>query len=229
MARQIITACQAILLIFCLCWALQIQAWPSLKDGSRTHVPAVGKLLVAMPKLQDPRFRRTVILLIRSSPRGVVGLIVNRPTRLTLQTEFEEWVSEPRSGDPLYWGGPVAMNRRVMLVEQSLDDRYSQQQEPLLEQLYLAHNMRQFEQVLKQPKPQQRFRIYAGYAGWGARQLEREIARGDWLVLSGSADLVLQTDTEAIWPQLINYRHDQMAAREFNVAQIEAPAIDVGL
>ncbi len=229
MARQLIRISQAIVLSFCLVWTTASQAWPSLRGATYAHALAVGKLLVAMPQVQDPRFRRSVILLVHSGPKGAVGLVINRPTRLTLHAEYEDRVGEPHGSDLLHWGGPLAMNRRMMLVEQGRDEPYSQPRAPLLEQLYLAHDLRQFEQVLKHPKPQQRFRVYVGYTGWGARQLQHEIARGDWLVVSGSSDLVMQADTEAIWPQLINYRHDQMASRQFSVAQIALPTIDAGL
>lgn len=202
-----------------LSWSQSVSAWPSydrdsgINGGlSGTHAPGVGKLLVAMPSLKDPHFNNAVVLLVRYSAKGAVGLIINRPTRLTLATEFEALVSKSLEGDALFWGGPVGMNRRVMLVERGTDETDAKPQKPLMERLYFANSLQQFQDLLSQDQPQQRFRIYAGYAGWGASQLEHEILRGDWIVMPGNVDLIMQSDTESIWPQLINYRHGQMAS-----------------
>jgi putative transcriptional regulator len=200
-------------MILSFSWSLPVSAWPSFGSGSgKAHVPAEGRLLVAMPAMKDPHFKNAVILLVRHNASGAIGLIINRRTRLTLASEFENMVSEPLGEDSLFWGGPVAMNRRVMLVERERDEGIDKPQQSLLERLYFANSLQQFQAVLKQDQPLQRFRVYAGYAGWGANQLEHEIIRGDWIVIPGSVDLVLQSDTESIWPQLIHYRHGLMAA-----------------
>lgn len=198
-------------------WSQPVSAWPSYDKGygfSGTHAPAVGKLLVAMPSLKTPQFSNTVVLLVRYSAKGAVGLIINRPTKITLASEFEELVSEPHAGDTLFWGGPVGMNRRVMLVERGQDEGpdTGTPHRTLMDRLYVVNNWPQFQHMLQQDQPRQRFRIYVGYAGWGASQLEHEIIRGDWIVMPGNADLVLQSDTQSIWPQLISYRRGKMAA-----------------
>ncbi|MEH6472172.1 MAG: YqgE/AlgH family protein [Halopseudomonas sp.] len=212
MPRKLINVIRSLLVILCLVWLLPVYGWSFLKDKSATHAPAVGKLLVAMPGLNSPHFASTVILLVRYSAEGAVGLIINRPTRLTLANEFQGQVGEQQGRESLYWGGPMAMDRRVMLLEYLGNDQQREQLEPVFESIYLANSRLQFQQLLKQEQPEHRFRVFAGYAGWGASQLEREIVRGDWLVLPGNAELVMQQDAESIWPQLMSYQHGQMAA-----------------
>ena len=208
-------------LILCMLLSQGLWAWPQLRglqESPAAHRPAVGKMLVAMPTLKDPHFRASVVLLIRYGKEGAVGLVINRPTQLDLQAEFQGLVGEKPGRETLYWGGPVAMDRRVMLVEHTVpleDDNH----ERVLQSLYLANDPQQFEYMLKQNEPLQRFRVYAGYAGWRPLQLEREIIRGDWVVVPGDVTLVLQQDSESIWPQLINYRHGQMA---FNRLEVDA-------
>jgi len=192
-----------------------VQAWPFLQDKSGTHIPAMGKLLVAMPSLNSPHFSATVILLLSYSKAGATGLIINRPTQLTLAAEFADQVSEHQASEKLFWGGPVEMNRRVMLVE-SAEHEDTSALDPVIDSIYLANDRTEFSRLLKQDAPDNRLRVFAGYAGWGPKQLEREIVRGDWLVVPGDAEMVLRAQTDSIWPQLINYKHGRMAALDFN-------------
>ncbi|MEH6826391.1 MAG: YqgE/AlgH family protein [Motiliproteus sp.] len=218
MPRRFILISRWLLFFCCAGWLLPVHAWSFLNDRSGTHVPAVGKLLVAMPGLDSPRFSATVILLLRYSPAGAAGLIINRPTRITLAAEFEGQISESQSREALFWGGPVEMDKRLMLVEKSAGVESSETLVPVLETLYLTNDLSQLQQPQDQRSP--RFRIFAGYAGWTRSQLEREIENGDWLVLPGTVERVLQADTRAIWPQLIYPQRGRIAASSINPGQV---------
>lgn len=211
MPQRLLTMIRMVLFMACLGWQVPVSAWPFLKDPSGVHAPEVGKLLVAMPDLNHPHFKAAVILLLHYSQQGAAGLILNRPTRLTLAAEFEDQVSERLGKETLYWGGPQAMDRRVMLLE-SFDDETARPLEQVLDSIYLANELSEFRRLLKQESPVHRLRVFAGYTGWGPSQLEQEIIRGDWLVLPGRAELVMPRETESIWPQLMHYRHGLMAA-----------------
>tara|TARA_R110002095_G_scaffold137947_3_gene119549 strand:- start:2969 stop:3706 length:738 start_codon:yes stop_codon:yes gene_type:complete len=222
MAQRSLLLARCLLLLGCLSWLLPAHGWSFFKDRSGTHVPAVGKLLVAMPSLTSPHFGGTVILLVRYSRGGALGLIINRPTRITLAAEYSNQINERHGDEALFWGGPVAMHRRVMLVENpALDKKLAEQEgaverllEPVLEQnlggLYLINNRALFQRLLLDDQLHSRMRVFAGYSGWGPSQLEREIIRGDWLVLPGGVELVMQSDPESIWSQLIHQQRGQM-------------------
>ncbi|WP_421865574.1 YqgE/AlgH family protein [Motiliproteus sp.] len=197
-----------------------VHAWPYLHPFAKQEPKAEqapqkflkpGRLLVAMPQQQDPRFKQAVVMLLQYNRNGAVGVIINRPTRLTLGVEFEGRVAETKADQKLFWGGPVSMDQRVMLFEQPTDPADDSTPGVLLQQLRVALSGGQFQQLLEQALPQ-RFRIYAGYTGWAPRQLELEIIHGQWLILPGDPELLFQTDTQSIWNQLMSYHNGRLAA-----------------
>ena len=221
----------SLLLLTGLSLTTTAHGWPQWQPGKdrsgaeQIETLAPGKLLVAMPQQRDPHFRGTVVLLLRYNRHGAIGLIINRPTKLTLESEFEGQVDKSSAQHRLYWGGPVAMNHRLMLFEQQQpDDSLAGGRGPLLEQLYLAHTRGKFRALLRQRSDAepQRFRIYAGYSGWGPRQLELEVIHGQWLVLPGDTELVLESDSESIWDRLMRYHDGRMA-------QLDQPPALAGL
>ncbi|RDE22727.1 YqgE/AlgH family protein [Motiliproteus coralliicola] len=196
-----------------------VQAWPFLhpfakQDSYSKQSPQKllkpGRLLVAMPQQKDPRFKQAVVLLLQYNRNGAVGVIINRPTRLTLGTEFEGRVADAKADQKLFWGGPVSMDQRVMLFEEPTDETDESSPGVLLQQLRVALSGGQFQQLLEQALPQ-RFRIYAGYTGWAPRQLELEIIHGQWLILPGDPELLFQADTQTIWNQLMSYHNGRLA------------------
>lgn len=200
-------------------WSSSAYAWPHLNPSTKQdstiskQLLKPGRLLVAMPNQQDPRFKQAVVLLLQYNRNGAVGVIINRPTRLTLGSEFEGQVADAKADQKLFWGGPVSMDQRVMLFEEQLDVADDSTPGVLLQQLRVALSGGQFQQLLEQALPQ-RFRIYAGYTGWAPRQLELEIIHGQWLILPGDPELLFQTDTQSIWNQLMSYHNGRLAAIE---------------
>jgi putative transcriptional regulator len=161
---------------------------------------AVGKLLVANEKVKDPRFARTIVLLVNYGHRGAVGLIVNRPIDTRLSHVLPNVKGIEKSNEKLYFGGPVGMNQITMLIQSASKPAESGK---IFDHIYASNSLTLLEQMIEKKGPDQKFRLYVGYAGWGPGQLESEISRGDWRILKGSPDIVFNNAPDQIWQKLV--------------------------
>ena len=156
-----------------------------------------GKLLIAMPSLLDPNFRRTVILLCEQGPEGALGLVVNRPTEVEVSTLISD-LSGLDPSERVYAGGPVGKNGMLILCRGAAGPSGHE----VLDDLFLAKEL----EALKTPGilgPKGEIRCYLGYAGWAPGQLEMEIQSGAWRVANGSADLTFDAEPSLLWPQMM--------------------------
>jgi putative transcriptional regulator len=158
-----------------------------------------GKLLVASRRLGDPNFAQTVILLLEHSSQGAMGLVVNRPTRERLSALFPRVEGLQERAEALFLGGPVRRSQVLMLVR---SNRQLEEAERVAENLYVSASRPLLERILA-GSSDTRFRVFSGYAGWAAGQLEREVFLGDWLTLPYDEDIVFAAHPSSIWPKLI--------------------------
>jgi putative transcriptional regulator len=151
----------------------------------------VGKFLVAKPVLQDPNFVQTVVLMLKHNDEGAFGLVVNRPAKA-------EGVPFP-----VYVGGPCPAAGLIMLHGQAdwvADD--PDEVEELLPGVYLG-DAECLKRVAETEEGQTaRYRVFAGYSGWGPDQLESELAAGAWIIAPATAQLVFDTSVEELWDHL---------------------------
>jgi putative transcriptional regulator len=156
--------------------------------------------LIAMPQLGDPHFHRTVVLILRHTAEGARGLVLNRPTRVTLRDVARGQAIKvaPRlSQQAVYFGGPVDPQRGYVL-----HDRASVVEKHLLAPgLFLSETVEALRQLLGEGSGMLRF--FLGYAGWAPQQLEREVAQGTWLFTEASQDRVLRGDAETLWDEVL--------------------------
>jgi putative transcriptional regulator len=159
-----------------------------------------GMLLVASRDLPDPNFSETVVLLIAYGPNGTVGVIVNRPSDVKLATVLPSIKSLHGRSDMVYMGGPVLANHVLLLVRaaRAPDDSLA-----VFDGVYASSSMDVLKHESEQRGSKQRFRAYAGHAGWAPGQLEAEIARGDWYVTPADAESVLSPKPRDLWRKLI--------------------------
>ncbi|MEJ2363499.1 MAG: YqgE/AlgH family protein [Deltaproteobacteria bacterium] len=162
--------------------------------------PAKGKFLVASRQLLDPNFSQTVVLLIDYQEHGAMGLIINRPSELKLSEALPEMEELQQRPDTIYLGGPVARNQLLLLIRTTSPPEGSQQ---VFADIYLTSSQTVIERMIKDSKVEERFRFYAGYAGWGAGQLDNEIAMGGWHVMGADVETVFDRSASEIWPDLI--------------------------
>ncbi len=152
--------------------------------------PIVGsfanQFLIAMPGMVDDNFAGTVVYICDHTSNGAMGLVVNRPTDVDLATLFDKidlkLEIQPKASEPVYFGGPVQTDRGFVLHEQLETEHASYYSSSLRVSGGLAMTTsKDILQEVAAGQGPQRFLMTLGYAGWGAGQLEDEIARNSWL------------------------------------------------
>jgi len=173
-----------------------------LTNQSRLMVkPSTGKFLIASRQLLDPQFAETVVLLIEYNQRGAMGIIINRPSELKLSAVLPEIQVLGERPDTIYLGGPVAKNQLLLLIRTSSPPEGSRL---VFEDIHVSSSQAVIKRMIKNPEGEERFRVYAGYAGWAPGQLDNEIATGGWHVLRADAETVFDKSASEIWPDLIH-------------------------
>ena len=150
-----------------------------------------GKLLIATPELMDPNFFRTVSFVFHHDQTGAGGVILNRPSNVTVADVWIDLGPNRFSDRPVNVGGPV--EGPLMALH---DSNLGKLEHQLLPGVALTVSEESIREILDQ-EPNS-IKIFSGYAGWGAGQLEQEIQRGGWLTLDCKASDVFETPEE-IW------------------------------
>jgi putative transcriptional regulator len=165
--------------------------------GSASVAPA---FLLSMPQLNDPNFRRTVVLLCQHSPEGAWGLVLNRPTGTpAVEAVRLDPPIEHDNGLELWVGGPVEPERGCILFG---DDPQSDEAAPLGEGLYLSGSAALLRRLLEGTVPP-RTRLLMGYAGWGPGQLDEELRESAWLISEVQGDLIFDVSADRMWETAI--------------------------
>jgi putative transcriptional regulator len=148
------------------------------------------QFLIAMPAMVDPNFAGSVVYICDHSERGALGLVINRPTELTLETLFDridlKLEIAPWKGSPVYFGGPVQTERGFVLHRPP--KAYSSTL-PITSDVALTTSKDVLEAVAEGSGPEQML-VTLGYSGWGAGQLESEIAQNAWLTVKAQPDII---------------------------------------
>jgi putative transcriptional regulator len=156
-----------------------------------------GQLLLASPTLRDPNFERTVVLIGLHSEEGAMGVVLNRPSGVTIgeaAPQLEQAVSE---GDPVYVGGPVQQSSIVFLAE-FLDP--SPAGVLVLGRIGFPAPDADIDEL---SEATERVRVFAGFAGWGEGQLETEIEEGDWIAQAALPEDVFTDVPEQLWSRVL--------------------------
>lgn len=172
---------------------------PELPSPSLT--PEKGIFLVAKPGMVDPRFQRSVVLVLAHSDKGTLGLIINRPTDVPLSRVLPDLQTPDAERHALFFGGPVGMDMLIFLVRSGAPPEHARH---VMTDVYFSVDRDTLEQLLTKHKAGSELRLYIGHSGWGPGQLAAEIARGDWLLARADSATVFEKDLQTIWPQLID-------------------------
>ncbi len=159
-----------------------------------------GKLLVAMPSMGDPRFQHSVILVCAHSENGSMGLILNKLVPdLSFATLLDHLkMPKPPHGREIrvHFGGPVEPGRGFVL--HSRDYHSDAGTMPVEGGFSMTATLDVLEAIARGAGPDQAL-LALGYSGWGAGQLESEIARNDWLTVEATSGLIFANDDGAKW------------------------------
>lgn len=151
-----------------------------------------GHLLVATTELLDPNFARTVVLMFEHTELGAAGVVINRPIEASITDIAEQVFEQPMDWDkPIYLGGPVPGPLMVIHVDPVMADQ------EILPGVYSTIEAEKVRELLRQKT--EPTLIVANYAGWGAGQLERELAEETWEFTAANDDHLFGADPETLW------------------------------
>ncbi len=155
-----------------------------------------GRLLLSNATLFDPNFRRTVVLIGHHDEDGAVGVVLNRPLGVPVDTAVPPLSDLVAFGDEVFEGGPVQPDAAVVIAEFSDPTRAS-----LV--AFGAIGFLPDEMETEDRDAIVRARIFAGYSGWGPGQLEDELAEDAWLVTEATDEDVFTPEPERLWERVV--------------------------
>jgi putative transcriptional regulator len=167
-----------------------------------------GMLLLASPEMLDPNFVDTVVLLLDADEDGAMGVVINRPSPVPVVSVLADWgdiVAEP---EVLFRGGPVSPEGAlaVALLRDPSDAPAGLR--PVTESLAIVDLEGEAGDL---DGAVDGVRIFAGYAGWGAGQLEGEIAGGDWYVVPSLPPDAFRADPSDLWREVMRRQPGELA------------------
>lgn len=145
------------------------------------------QFLIAMPYMQDPNFSGTLTYICDHNEQGALGLVVNRPLEVSMGEILEQLDIECGELDtPVYAGGPLKMDRGFVLHRPA---REWQSTLSITGSLSVTTSRDVLEAIARDQGPED-YLVTLGYAGWGAGQLEQELAGNFWLTCPADPDIL---------------------------------------
>ncbi len=168
--------------------------------------------LIAMPGLQDPLFGQSVVYLCEHSPRGALGLVINKPCDIDLKGLFDK-VELPLSRPdlqraPVFFGGPVQTERGFVLHEATFS-RDDQPEQPVYASTMVIPGglemttSRDVLEAISSGSGPRKVLISLGYSSWGEGQLESELGDNSWLTVAADARLIFDTPVPERYAQAL--------------------------
>jgi putative transcriptional regulator len=175
-------------------------------DAPQQRASFAGQLLIAAPNMSDPRFRQTVILMVKHDANGAFGLAINRPLGERLLANVMEALGEK---DPaatgsvrIFLGGPV--QPELAFVIHSADYHASGTID-VDANIAVSGSRDVLRDLAHQQGPKQSLIVF-GYAGWGPGQIEGEMAQRAWFTTAADAKLVFDWDRDQLWDEAMKRR-----------------------
>jgi putative transcriptional regulator len=170
--------------------------------ASTEPVVRPGSLLVSSTDLVEPAFRRTVIYVIEHNEAGSLGVVINRPSETAVQEVLPQWAPLAARPAALYVGGPVKRDAALCLATLrtgALIDGVAG--------LRRVHGRVVMVDLDSDPEViaplVEGVRIFAGYSGWTFGQLDSELQRDDWMVVSALPSDVVAPARIDVWAQVL--------------------------
>lgn len=176
-------------------------------------------LVVASPRLEDPNFARRVVLVLDHSDHGVLGVVLNKPGGVGVDEVLPQWHPWATPPAELFTGGPVARNAVIGLARLRVgEDRdadpvtsASDGWKPIIAD---AHPVGTIDLGAGPDPIADRIigvRLFSGYAGWDAGQLEEEIEEGSWYVVKAEPNDPVSADPEGLWQRVLRRQGGSLA------------------
>jgi putative transcriptional regulator len=165
-----------------------------MEQHENTSSVRQGSFLVASPRLLDPNFQKTVVLIIEHNEDGTLGLILNRPSESTIEELWRQLDEPPCDNQQrLRVGGPVEGPLTAIHTEAALSEK------DVLPGVHFSVEKEHLEQLVRGNV--ERVRFFVGYSGWAPGQLDAELAQGSWLVTPATVARLFEPDDD-LWDKV---------------------------
>jgi putative transcriptional regulator len=165
-----------------------------------------GQILIASQAMRDPRFDHTVILMVRHNAGGALGIVINRPLGERPLAKLLEAVGEKDDGITgslrIFSGGPV--QPEIGFVIHSAE--YHRPETIDIDGRVAVTSTREILRDIVSKHGPEKILVAFGYAGWGAGQLEGELAQRAWFTGSADAKLIFEEDRNKVWDDAVAHR-----------------------
>ncbi len=182
-----------------------------MADGAGYQLVQAGRLLVANPLLPDPNFDRTVVLLLAYSEEGALGVVLNRPSETLVAAPLPRW--EQLAADPavVFVGGPVE-GQAVICLARATGPADSEESTSGWQAVTADVGIQGLDEDPDGLHPGvSEVRVFAGYAGWMAGQLENEIGLGAWWVVDAEPEDPFSDEPGELWKRVLRRQRGSLA------------------
>lgn len=178
------------------------------------HISLQGQFLLDGGKLRGSFFQRTVVLICQHDSEGAFGLVLNRSANSKVGDVIVANLPETIKERPLFLGGPVqpaalSFLHADGLLPQAKSERPAKPEANVMSTISLGHSLDALLELGDSFAAGSQLRLFAGYAGWAAGQLDNEMARHDWLTHPASLDLIFDTDPALLWKSILRQKGPQ--------------------
>jgi putative transcriptional regulator len=163
---------------------------------------------VAQPSLRDPNFKRTVVLVLEHGDDGAIGVVLNRPSEFSVEGALPDWAGLAALPSVVFIGGPVVEQGTAICLARARAEAPADLFKPVMEGVGTLD--------VNQPPEElgaaiEEVRLYAGYAGWTAGQLEDEIEAGGWFVVDARPVDGFTSDPGGLWHAVLGRQSGETA------------------
>ncbi len=177
-------------------------------EPAATGKPLLGKLLVASPLLRDPNFERSVVLVAAHDEFSALGVVLNRATEVEVTDVLDGWEHLVAAPSVVFEGGPVQPDAAICVARVQPNFKL-EGFSPFMGSIGTLDVTRAPESFSGQLDG---LRVFAGYAGWEAGQLESEVAEGAWFVCDALPGDPFVEQPDDLWTMVLRRQNGLLAA-----------------
>lgn len=197
-------------------------------SSEKSNVQNQGWFLVAHRELSDPFFAKSTVLVTMIVPGkpdpGVVGLIVNKPTKMKLEELFPHARSVKKQNVTAYFGGPVDIHAVSAIFRASVIPKKAVHAIHVFNDVYVTFDPKSAEDLVKKSKQPSELRIFLGRSQWSEPQLQHEMAIGAWYSTHDGTEPIFASDPSKVWEALV----DRMEPRpyvDYHLPRAQEPTV----
>jgi putative transcriptional regulator len=176
--------------------------------GARGPGSTARRLLVAAPDMLDPNFARAVVFMVEHDDGGALGIILNHPSETPPDELDDDWRALVRSPELVFVGGPVQLGEATIAFARATRIEPSDSWEPLVGRVGSVDlGVSPFDVHAHLDA----LRVFSGYSGWAAGQLDHELSQGGWHVVDADPEDLLTPDPANLWRRVLRRQGGALA------------------